>query len=77
MDHLRQAHAVPATVKAANLGIWFPPWTVSRLEALKPHISGVSMDVLLFSERGAPLIHHHCVFGGGGGASMPPYAGTI
>ena len=43
-------------------------WTVSRemwREALQPHVSGVSTDILLFSERGAPLIHHYRVFGGG------------
>ena len=69
MDHLRLAHAVPATMKAANLGKLFPPWTVSReiwRDALKPRISGVSTYVLLFSESGAPLIHHYRVFGWGG-----------
>ena len=30
IDHMRKAHNVPATVKAANLARWFPPWTVSR-----------------------------------------------
>ena len=73
MDHLRLAHAVPATVKVANLGKWFPPWTVSRemwCDALKPRISGMSTDVLLFSESGAPLIHHYRVFG-----HMPPCGG--
>ena len=34
-------------------------------EALQPHVSGVSTDMLLFSERGVPLIHHYRVFGGG------------
>ena len=66
--HLQQAHAVPHTVRAASLGKWFPPKTVSREkwgESLQPHVSGVSMDILLFSERGAPLIHHYHVFGGG------------
>ena len=65
---LRQAHTVPDTVRVANLGKWFPPWTVSRemwCEALQAHVSGVSTDILLFSERGAPLIHHYHVFGGG------------
>ena len=66
--HLRQAHAVPHTVRAANLWKWFPPWTVSRemwREALQPHVSGVSTDIVLFSERGAPLIDHYRVFGRG------------
>ena len=30
IDHIRLVHSVPATVKAANLGRWFPPWTVTR-----------------------------------------------
>ena len=66
--HFRQAHAVPHTVRVANLGKWFLPWTVSWemwREALQPHVSGVSMDIFLFSERGASLIHHYRVFGGG------------
>ena len=55
-------------MRAANLGKWLPLWTVSREmwhEALQPHVSGVSTDILLFSERGAPLIHHYRMFGGG------------
>ena len=68
MDHLCLAHTVPASVKTANLGKWFPPWTVKRqmwCDALNPRISGVSTDVLLFSGCGAPLIHHCQVFAKG------------
>ena len=64
MDHLRVAHAVPAAVKSANLGKWFPPWTVRRqtwTDTLKPSNSGISTDVLLFSELGLPLVHHYRV----------------
>ena len=53
--------------EGANLGKWFPQWTVSRemwRKALQPHVSRVSMDISLFSERGVPLIHHYRVFGG-------------
>ena len=78
IDHLHLAHAVPATVKTANLGKWFPPWMVKRqtlCDALNPHISGVSTDVLLFSQCGAPLIHHYRVFGKGERTS--PWVGTI
>ena len=73
VDHLRLAHAVPETVKAANLGKWFPAWTVSRetwRDALNRHISGVSTDVRLFSESGAPLIHHYRVFPRGGAREL-------
>ena len=65
MDNLRLAHAVPAAVKTANLGRWFPPWTVRRQtwsDALKPSNSGISTDVLLFSEHGHALVHHYRVF---------------
>ena len=69
MDHIQLSHVVPPTVKSANLGKWFPPWTVSRetwCDALNSHVSGVSTDVLLFSKNGAPLIHHYRVFGQSG-----------
>ena len=65
MDHLRLAHVVPASVRTANLGKWFPPWTVTCQtwkEALNPRISGVSTDVLLFSECGHALVHHYRIF---------------
>ena len=66
VDHIRQKHSVPSSAKVANLGRWFPPWTVTRAvwhNALKPHVSGVSTDVLLFSESGSSLVHHYRVFG--------------
>ena len=50
-DHIRQKHSVKDSVMAANLGRWFPPWTVTRgacHEALRPQVSGVSTDVMLF-----------------------------
>ena len=65
VDHICLANAVPATVKAANVGGWFPPWTVSRdkwCEALKSSVSGVSTDALLFSQSGVPLVHRYSVF---------------
>ena len=65
MDHLCLAHAVPASVRTANLGKWFPPWTVTYQtwkDALNPRISGVSTDVLLFSECGHALVHYYRVF---------------
>ena len=53
------------SVKTANLGRWFPPWTVTRVvwhKALKPHISSVSTDTVLLSENGSQLVHHYWVF---------------
>ena len=66
IDHIRLVHSVPATVKAANLGRWFPPWTVTPGHvALKATVSGVSTDALLFSRSGTPLVHRYRVFGRG------------
>ena len=60
-----KAHAVPAEVRNSNMGQWFPPWTVRRevwTDALKPCNSGISTDLLLFSELGHALAHHYRVF---------------
>ena len=68
IDHLQQKHSTPTSVKAATLGCWFPPWTVTRgvwRQALKHQVSGISTDVLLFSEYGFTLVHHYWVFGWG------------
>ena len=57
---------MPDSVESANLGRWFPPWTVTRVawhKALKPQVSGVPTDVMLFSESGSSLVHHYRVFG--------------
>ena len=65
IDHMRLAHAVPASVKAANLGRWVPTWTVSRniwRKALRLTISGVSTDALLFSRYGILFVHRYRVF---------------
>ena len=62
MDHLRLAHAVPSSVKLPtwengfHRGLSRQTWS----DALNPRISGVSTDVLLFSECGAPLVHTAC-----------------
>ena len=54
------------SAKAANLGRWFPPWTVTGEawhKALTHEVSGVSTDAVLFSERVSQLLHHYCVLG--------------
>ena len=46
---------------------YFPQWTVRReiwTDALRPCNSGISTDVLLFSELGHDLHHHYLVFQG-------------
>ena len=62
IDHMHRAHNVPASIKAANLARWFPPWTVSREQwstILRSSISGIATDALLFSQIGVPLVHRN------------------
>ena len=33
------------------------------IAALKPNVSGISTDVVLFSKHGAQLVHHYWVYG--------------
>ena len=56
MDHIRGAHDVPGEIQ------YLPPWTVTRqvwTDSLTPRHSGISTDVLLFSDIGLSLIHHY------------------
>ena len=65
MDHVCGAHDVPSDVKSSSLDPFFPPWTVRSqiwADALKQCHSGVSTDVLLFSEMNLSLVHHYRVF---------------
>ena len=62
IDHMRRTHKVPLSVKAANLAMYFPAWTVTRdqwSKMLMPCISGVAIDTLLFSCVGSPLCHRY------------------
>ena len=62
IDHMRRAHKLPLSMKAANLAKYFPAWTVSRVEwsaMLMPCISGVAIDTLLLSRVGTPLCHRY------------------
>ena len=65
IDHRRKAHDTPPLVKAANLAHWFPPWTVSREQWSSltwSAVSGIAVDILLFSQIGMPLFHRYRVF---------------
>ena len=45
--------------------IVFPPWTVTRdvwHDALRPDVSGVAVDALLFHEAGSRLVHRYRVY---------------
>ena len=73
MDHIRDAHNVPGKIRKVSLEMLFPPWTVTRqvyAESLTSRHSGISNDVLLFSEVGLSLVHHYRVHKRG----LPPAA---
>ena len=62
MDHVRGAHDVPWVVKSASIEQLVPPWTVQRqvwTDSLKACHSGISTDVLLFSDINLSLVHHY------------------
>ena len=64
MDHIRDSHNVPGEIRGVSLEMLFPPWTVTRqlyVESLTAQHSGISNDVLLFSEVGLSLVHHYRV----------------
>ena len=67
VDHVRLRHHGGMCVKASTLGKCFPPWTVARKAwnaALKPSVSGIAMDIMLFSQYGIRLVHRYRVYGG-------------
>ena len=58
------AHNVPWIGKMANLEQFVPPWTVHRQvwsDLLKAAHSGISTDILLFSDLHLSLTHHYRV----------------
>ena len=68
LEHLRNGHDVPWISKTASIEKYAPPWTVHRAlwtESLRVEHSGISTDILLFSELGLSLTQHYRVFRGG------------
>ena len=64
MDHVRGVHDVPWDVKSASLEKFVPPWMVQRQvwsDLLTDNYSGISTDVLLFSDIHLSLTHHYRV----------------
>ena len=58
------AHDVPWDIKSASLEKFVPPWMVQRQvwsDLLKANHSGISTDVLLFSDINVSLAHHYQV----------------
>ena len=64
MDHVRGSHRVPEEVQHIKLETLIPPWTVTRqvyMDSLTSRHSGISNDILLFSDIGLSLTHHYRV----------------
>ena len=64
MDHVRGSHRVPEEVHHIKLEVLIPPWTVTQkvyMDSLTPRHSGISNDILLFSDIGLSLTHHYRV----------------
>ena len=67
LEHLRNDHDVPWISKTASIEKYAPPWTVHRAlwtESLRVEHSGISTDILLFSELGLSLTQHYRVYRG-------------
>ena len=72
MDHVRGAHDVSWDVKSASIEKFVFPWTVRRQvwsDSLEQHHSGISTDILLFSDINLSFIS--------AGSRISPSRGTI
>ena len=59
MDHIRGAHNVPGEIRKSNLEKFFSATRQVHTDSLTSRHSGISNDVLLFSELS--LVHHYRV----------------
>ena len=67
LEHLRNGHDAPWISKTACIEKYAPPWTVRRAlwtDSLRVEHSGISTDILLFSELGLSLTQHYRVYKG-------------
>ena len=68
LEHLRNGHDAPWISKTASIEKYALPWTVRRelwTDSLQVEHSGISTDILLFSELGLSLTQHYRVYRGG------------
>ena len=68
LEHLRSGHDATWISKTASIEKYAPPWTVRRelgTDSLRVEHSGISTDMLLFSEVGMSLTQHYRVYKGG------------
>ena len=65
LEHLNEKHGGSTFFVLKNVAKLFPLWTVTRSiwqAALRPDVSGVAVDVLLFHEVGCRLVHPYRVY---------------
>ena len=65
LDHIRFRHHVDSSVVAKALVKNFPPGTVTRaawIVVLRPGVSSIATDVMLFHHHGARLVQQYCVY---------------
>ena len=68
LEHVRNGHDVLWISKTTSIEKYAPPWTVRRelwTDSLRVEHSGISTDILLFSELGLSLKQHYRVYRGG------------
>ena len=64
-DHFNDKHSGSETIDFDHVSKAFPAWTVPRdfwNKALRPEISGIAVDVMLFHESGRKLVHKYRVY---------------
>ena len=64
-DHFNDKHSGSETIDFDQVSKAFPAWTVPRdfwKQALRPEISGIAVDVMLFRESGRKLVHKYRVY---------------
>ena len=65
LEHLTEKHGGLTPVATTNVAKFFPTWTVTRdvwLAALRPDVSGVAVDDLLFHEARRRLVHRYRIY---------------
>ena len=65
LEHLTEKHGGSTFLSLKNVAKFFPPWTVTRSiwqTALRPDVSGVVVDALLFHDAGCRLVHRYRVY---------------
>ena len=65
LEHLAEKYGGSTFVAMENVEKFFLPWTVTRsvwLNALRPDVSGIAVETLLFHEAGQRLVHRYLIY---------------